>query len=134
VLEKFPNEVKLVIKNFPLSSHPFARKAALAALAAANQGKFWEMHRKLLEQYRELNDAKIEAIAQEVGLNMEQYNRDLKDESLKVRLEKDVASALQAEVRGTPTLFLNGKLFTQRSLEGFQHTIEGELKKKKAGN
>jgi protein-disulfide isomerase len=134
VLEKFPNEVKLVIKNFPLSSHPFARKAALAALAAANQGKFWEMHRKLLEQYRELNDAKIEAIAQEVGLNMEQYNRDLKDESLKARLEKDVASALQAEVRGTPTLFLNGKLFTPRSFEGFQQAIEGELKKKRTGN
>lgn len=134
MLEKFPNQVKLVIKNFPLSSHPFARKAALGALAAANQGKFWEMHRKLLEHYRELNDAKIEAIAREVGLNLEQFNRDLQDPSLNVRLERDVASALQAEVRGTPTLFLNGKLFTPRSLEGFQKAIEEELKNKTAGN
>ena len=110
--------------------HAFARKAAIAALAAGKQGKFWEVHEKLYANQRELSDTKVEAIAQELGLNMEQFNKDLKDPDIGSLIDRDVNNAHQANVRGTPTIFVNGKLLNQRSLPGFQQAIESELKKK----
>jgi protein-disulfide isomerase len=130
VLEKYPKEVKLVMKQFPLRSHAFARKAAIAALAAGKQGKFWEMHEKLYANRKELSDAKVEAIARELGLNMEQFNLDLKDPGIAAQIERDIRDGRQARVRGTPTIFVNGKVLSQRSFAGFQQAIEAELKKK----
>ena len=111
--------------------HSFARKAAIAALAAGRQGKFWEIHEKLYANQRELSDAKIEAIAQEIGLNMEQFNKDLKDPAIASLIDRDINNGRQANVQGTPTIFVNGKLLNQRSLQGFDYVIEAELKKKK---
>ena len=71
MLERYPKEVKLVAKNFPLARHKFATKAAMAALAANAQGKFWEFHSKLFENYKVINDAKIQDIAGELGLDMD---------------------------------------------------------------
>jgi protein-disulfide isomerase len=131
VLEKYPKDVKLVMKHFPLPMHTFARKAATAALAAGRQGKFWEMHEKLYANQRELDDAKVEGIARELGLNMEQLNQDLKDPAIGFLIDRDINNGRQANVQGTPTIFINGKLLNQRSLQGFQYAIEVELKKKK---
>jgi protein-disulfide isomerase len=128
VLEKYPKDVKLVIKHFPI--HSFARKAAIAALAAAKQGKFWEIHEKLLANQKELSDAKVETIAQELGLNMEQFKQDLKDPRIASLIDRDFNDGLQANIRGTPTVFVNGKLLSKESLSGFQEAIEAELKKK----
>lgn len=128
MLEKYPKDVKLVIKHFPI--HSFARKAAIAALAAARQGKFWEIHEKLLANQKELSDAKVETIAQELGLNMEQFKQDLKDPRIASLIDRDFNDGLQANIRGTPTVFVNGKLLSKESLSGFQEAIEAELKKK----
>jgi len=68
VLEKYPQQVKLAFKNFPLPSHRFATKAAIAALAANAQGKFWEFHDALFKNYTSLDDAKIQQIARNSGL------------------------------------------------------------------
>ena len=118
------------MEQFPLPTHNFARKAAMAALAAAKQGKFWEMHEKLYANQKTLNEAKVEEIARELGLNMEQFNRDLKDPSIAGLIERNIKNGHQANVRGTPTIFVNGKVLTQRSLAGFQQAIEADLKKK----
>jgi protein-disulfide isomerase len=131
VLEKYPKEVKLVVKHFPLPMHAYARKAATASLAANKQGKFWEMHSKLFANHRDLNDAKVETIARELGLNMEQFDRDLQDPAIAALIDRDMKSAGQANVQGTPTIFVNGRLLNQRSLPGFQQAIEAELKKGK---
>jgi len=131
VLEKYPKDLKLVVKHFPLDMHQYARKAAIAALAAGKQGKFWEVHEKLFANQSDLSDTKVEAIAGELSLNMEQFNKDLKDPAIASLIDKDMKDASQANVRGTPTIFVNGKLLTQRSLQGFQQAIEAELKKKK---
>ncbi len=131
MLEKFPKEVKLVIKQFPLQMHPYARKAAMAALAAGKQGKFWEMNHELFANQKDLSDAKVEAIAKQIGLKMEKFNHDLKDPALASLIDRDSSSAAQANVQGTPTVFVNGKLLVQRSLPGFQQAIEAELKKGK---
>jgi protein-disulfide isomerase len=131
VLEKYPNDVKLVVKHFPLPMHVYARKAAIAALAAGRQGKFWEIHEKLFANQKDLSDAKVEAIAQELGLNMEQFHKDLKDSAIASLIDRDINNGREANVQGTPTIFVSGKLLNQRSLQGFQQAIEAELKKKK---
>jgi protein-disulfide isomerase len=131
VLEKFPKEVKLVIKQYPLPMHPYARKAAIAALAAWKQGKFWEMHHELFANQKDLSDAKVEAIAKQLGLKMEKFNQDLKDPSIGSLIDRDISSAVQANVQGTPTIFVNGRPLLQRSLPGFQQAVEAEMKKTK---
>ena len=131
MLEKYPNDVKLVIKHFPLATHDYARKAAIAAVAAGKQGKFWEVHEKLFANQNELSDTKVGAIAGEIGLDMERFNKDLKDPAIASIIDKDMKDGQQANIPGTPAVFVNGKLLNQRSLQGFQQAIEAELKKKK---
>ena len=130
MLEKNPNTVKLVMKHFPLPSHNYARQAAVAALAASKQGKFWEFHEKLYANQKNLSDAKVQEIARELGLDLEKFNRGLKDPAIAAMVNHDMENARQANVRGTPTIFINGKLLRQRSLQGFQQEIEEALQKK----
>lgn len=129
VLDKYPNDVKLVVKNFPLPSHKFAYKAATAALASNVQGKFWEFHSKLFNNYNAINDAKIQDIAKELGLDMEKFNKDMQSPAIKTLISRDVNNGKQIGVRGTPTIFINGKTLRNRSLPGIYQVIETELKK-----
>lgn len=132
MLEKHPNKIKVVFKNFPLSSiHPFAHQAALAALAAHAQGKFWEFHNKLFENYKALSDARIQEIAKELKLDMEKFNRAIQDPSLQKLIARDIADGRGAGVEGIPALFVNGKLPPEGSLRGLEDLIEAELKKGK---
>ncbi len=131
MLEKNPKTVKLVVKQFPLPMHSYARKAAVAALAADKQGKFWEMHKGLFANQRELNDSKVEQLARGLRLKMETFNRDLKDPAIESLSDRDLSNGRQANVQGTPTIFVNGRQLNQRSLAGFQQAIDDELKKKK---
>ena len=128
VLEKYPNQVKLVFKNFPLRNHQFAMQAAIAALAAEKQGKFWEFHDLLFKDYNHLNEQKIEEIAQQLKLNMEKFDKDRKDPQIMAMINRDLAEGNQAGVRGTPTVFINGRLLRNRSMAGFQELIEKALK------
>ena len=128
VLEKYPNQVKLVFKNFPLRNNKFAMPAAIAALAAEKQGKFWEFHDLLFKDYNRLNEQKIEEIAQQLKLNMEKFDKDRKDPQIMAMINRDIAEGNQAGVRGTPTVFINGRLLRNRSKAGFQELIEKALK------
>jgi protein-disulfide isomerase len=127
VFEKYSKEMKLVFKNFPLRNHKFARPAANAALAANKQGKFWELHDQLYENYNRLSEQKIREIAQQVGLEMEKFDKDIKDLKLKAIVERDFQEGVGAGVRGIPTIFVNGRQLRSRSFQGFQAAIEKEL-------
>ena len=127
MLEKYPEDVKLVVKHFPLKSHKMALKAALAALSANNQGKFWEFHSKLFENFRSLNDQKIEEIAKELNLDMEKFARDQNTPAFKNIIFRDLQNGRAAGVGGTPTLFINGKRVKSRSLQNLSAMIEKEL-------
>ena len=128
VLERYPNQVKLVFKNFPLRNHKFSMQAAIAALAAEKQGKFWEFHDLLFKDYNYLNEQKIEEIAQQLKLNMEKFDKDRKDPQITAMINRDLAEGNQAGVRGTPTVFVNGRLLRNRGMAGFQELIEKALK------
>ena len=119
--------MKLVFKNFPLRNHKFAWPAAIAALAANKQGKFWELHDQLYENYNRLSDQKIREIAQQVGLDMEKFDKDMKTPELKAIVERDFQEGARIGVRGIPTIFVNGRQLKNRSFQGFQAAIEKEL-------
>lgn len=129
MLEKNPNTVKLVIKNMPLNFHKFADISARAALAAGNQGKFWEFHDALFEAEKLSNDL-INNTAVKLGLDMAQFNKDINSEPVRQQISKDLLDAQKAGVTGTPTIFINGKRLKNRSPQGFQAMINNELKKK----
>jgi protein-disulfide isomerase len=119
--------MKLVFKNFPLRNHKFARPAAIAALAANKQGKFWELHDQLYKNYNKLSEQKIREIAQQVNLDMEKFDKDMKDPELQAIVQRDFQEGAVAGVRGIPTIFVNGRLLRNRSLQGFEAEIEKEL-------
>jgi protein-disulfide isomerase len=129
VLETYPKEVKLVFMNFPLRNHKFARQAAAASLAADRQGKFWEFHDRLFNHYNRLNDEKIREIAVDLGLNMDEFEKDTKDTKLLAKINQDVRIGIGVGVKGIPSIFINGRLLKNRNLKGFQAIIEKELKK-----
>ena len=127
VLTQFPNEVKYVIKQFPLSSHAFAHQAAMAALAAGKQGKFWEFHSRLLANHDQVNEQKIVDIAGELGLDMDQFNKDRQLESSRQRIREDIENGKRIGVTGTPAAFINGKRIRNRELGTLPQLIIREL-------
>jgi protein-disulfide isomerase len=129
VLEENPEKVKIVFKQFPLAMHKMARKSAAAALAANEQDKYWEYHDTLLENVSSLSDAKLQEIAESIGLDMEKFNRDIADVSIQKAITDDVRNGQQVGVRGTPTVFVNGKRMKSRSRQSFQQMIDAELRK-----
>ncbi len=130
MLEKYPEQVKLVIKHFPLTRHKYAVKAAQAALSAGRQGKFSEFHRSLFENYKNLNDAKIDEIANKLALNMEKFKKTMQSPSIRNLINRDVKDGKKVGVRGTPTIFINGKLLKNKNSRSIYQMIDAELKKK----
>lgn len=129
VLETYPDDVKIVFKNFPLRNHKFAMKASIAALAAESQGKFWEFYDLLFKNYNKLSDQKIREIALELGLDQTEFKKKMKDPKITAIIRQDVREGAQAGVRGSPTIFINGRRLNNRSLKGFQAAIDKELQK-----
>lgn len=127
MLEQYPGKIKLVLKNFPLQSHKYAYKAAIAALAAEKQGKFWEYHDLLFENYNNLSDEKFKEIAESLNLDQKKFEDDLKDPEIAQKVRDDILDGSRAGIRGTPTIFINGRLLRNRSLAGFREVIEKEL-------
>ena len=126
-----PDKVKLVIKHFPLSKHRYARKAAAAALAAASQGKFWEFHHKLFQNYKSINNEKIQQIAKELNLEMKKFNKDMASSAVHALINRDLKNGRQIGVRATPSIFINGKILKPKSVNDFYRAIDDELTKRR---
>ena len=127
VLEENPQTVKIVFKNFPIRSHKFARKAAVAALAADRQRKFWSFHDELFKNYNKLNEKKIQEIAAKLKLDKAQFEKDRQDPRLREKVEHDYNEGVAMNISGVPTVFVNGRKLKKRSLQGFQELIDKEL-------
>jgi protein-disulfide isomerase len=131
VLAAFPTNVNYTYKQFPLTSiHPNAMPAAKAALAAGMQGKYWEMHKLLFDNYRALGAEDLKKYAGEIGLDVPKWEKDMNSQEVQQQINLDMEQARSAGVRGTPTIFVNGKKLQERSLEGFKAAVESALNKK----
>ncbi len=131
VLKAFPNDVKLVMKNFPLPMHSNARPAAKAALAAGLQGKYYEMVAAIMENVQSLSDEKYKELAGKLGLDVAKFTQDLKDKDavFEKKLLEDMTLGHKSDVRGTPTYFINGKKSQARDVEGWKAEVQALLKK-----
>jgi len=128
VLEAYPKDVRLVYKQFPLTSiHPQAMPAAKAAVAAGRQGKYWEMHDLLFENQRQLSPEKYTEFAEKLALDVTQFQKDMESPEVLAQINRDMQDGKAADVSGTPTLFVNGKRLVNRSLDGFKQMIDGSL-------
>ena len=129
MLEQYPEDVKMIFKNYPLAYHAFSRKAAIAAAAAQRQGRFWEYHDRLFANYDHLDDQKFLEIARELNLDMEKFENDMHDPATSLRVDKDYQLGRSVGVGGTPTIFINGSITKARTPEEFRTIIEDNLEK-----
>jgi protein-disulfide isomerase len=128
VVEDFPNDVKLYFKHYPLPQHTNARLAAEAAVAAQKQGKFWQFQDKLWDHQDDLGPAEIEKVAKESGLDLSKFRQDLASEAIKARVEKDHTDGTAAGIQATPTLFIDGREYTDaRDSDSLKEWIKDEL-------
>jgi protein-disulfide isomerase len=109
IKEKYGDRVRFVFRQYPLPMHGDAHLAAQAALAAHQQGKFWEYHDLLFANQRSLTRASLEEYAKQVALNVPQLEKALDDQALKNAVDADVKLGEEVNVNGTPTVFINGK-------------------------
>ena len=128
VRKQYPKEVKSVFKHFPLPNHQFALPAAKASIAADAQGKFWEFHDQLFENYSRLNDQKIEEIRDSLGLDKAKFIQVMEAPQTLQKINRDRQEGEAAEVRGTPTIFVNGRMVRPPNLEGIKEAVEDALK------
>jgi protein-disulfide isomerase len=105
--------VRFAFRHFPLTDiHPHALAAAAAAEAAALQGRFWDMHGLLFHRQKALADDDLRGYAAELGLEGERFERDRTADPVLERILRDVEGAVATgEVRGTPTLFIDGAVY-----------------------
>lgn len=130
MLKAYPNDVKHVFKQTPLVQiHSYAMNAAKASVAAGKQGKFWEMHDVLFKNFRKLQPENVKKYAQEIGLDMAQFEKDLESPEVAKQIADDMSLAQNVGVRGTPTIFVGGKRLMNRSMDGYKAMIDPALKK-----
>ncbi|MGD9950708.1 MAG: thioredoxin domain-containing protein [Desulfobulbus sp.] len=122
LLAQNQDKLRIVFKHMPLAMHPYAEPAALAAIAAQRQGKFWEMHDALF-QVKDWNDTVVEETAKKIGLNMEKFHADLVSPEVQAQLAKDTTDAQAAEITATPSMFINTKPVRDRSLAALQKMV-----------
>lgn len=120
VVEKYKDKLLFAYRNFPLSQHEFAQKAAEVAESAGEQGKYWEMHDYLFANQANFSDEIFQEGAKKIGLDMDKFNESLKSGKFKPLIQDDVSYGTAHGVNSTPTFFLNGRklsLFNQSDLE-----------------
>jgi protein-disulfide isomerase len=109
--EKHKDRVLFVYKFMPLSMHPHGELAARAAIAAQMQGKFWPMHHQLFANGQRLEPSDLDSYAKAVGLDVDRFRADMQSPAATARLDADRKLADQLGVKGTPTIYINGRAY-----------------------
>ena len=128
LLDEHPDQVRHVVKHNPLSIHPQAPGAAKAAIAAGKQGKFWEMHKRIFENPRQLGDDDLRERARALGLDMDRFEEDFASDETARIIAADQAEARRLGATGTPAFFINGRLLSgAQPYEAFKARVDEEL-------
>ena len=130
VLKAYPDDARLVFKDFPLSFHKQAKNAAKATHAAGEQGKYWEMHDLIFENYNKLTEDKFEEFATKLNLDVSKFTADYSSAKYDKQIQQDINIGKSVGVSGTPTIFVNGKRMRGRSIDDLKAAIEGYIKEK----
>jgi len=105
-----PDKIRLVYKHYPLPFHKEAPAAGAATIAAGKQNKFWEYRWALAPHFNNLNDSTFIAVAEQIGLNVEKFKKDMVlDEEKLAIIDRDMKLGMEVGVQGTPNFYVNGK-------------------------
>ena len=127
VMGDHPGKIRLVYKSFSLPFHAHAESAARAAFAAGNQGKFWEMEHLLFERQDHLEDADLERYAVMLKLDVPKWKTDLDSPAVKARMDDDHKLGEDLKLKGTPTLYVNGRELELEEGESLEDRVASEL-------
>ena len=116
IIHRFPKQVRLVYKFYPLGTHPHGEAAARVGVAAMNQGKFWEMHHLLFDNQEQLEQADLERYAKQLKLDTAKFRADVGSKETTERLDKDKKQADGLGLDGTPFMFINGRVVKLETL------------------
>ena len=137
LLREYDSRLRVVFRNFPLPAHENAREAALAAEAAGFQGKFWEMHDTLYREQSSWSKAPnarelFESYAGTLGLNMDQFKKDMDSDKVKQKVDSDRALGDSLGINVTPTMFINKRPLEpqEKNPEGVRAAINAALNEK----
>lgn len=128
LLEKHPDDVRLVFRHFTINGHPLAQKAAEATEAAGTQGKFWEMANLIFQNQDKLTEPLLTELAQSLGLDMNKFKEELGSGKYKDSVASQKDSGLRSGVTATPTLYINGEKYAGRlSLDEIDTAVSSHL-------
>jgi predicted DsbA family dithiol-disulfide isomerase len=129
VLARYPEQVRLIHRHFPLDNiHPYARPAAEAAMCADEQGRFWEYHDAIFARSGRLTDESVAEIGSELGLDLEAFGTCVEERRYAEFVSDDMEAGRSAGVTGTPAFFINGiPLKGARDADQLSRVIEAEL-------
>jgi protein-disulfide isomerase len=131
VLKAYPNDVRLIFKQYPLDIHSQAALAAAAALAAHRQGKFWQLHDAMFSDRTHLTRPVILAMAGKAGLDVKRFQQDWDSAAVKQALTKDQADGDKIGVDSTPSIYIDGQKYNGGlALDAIRPVIEKEIKRK----
>jgi len=120
--------VQIIFKHLPLRMHSKAPAAHAASEAAHKQGKFWEMHDRIFGSQRQMSPAKYVEYATQIGLDVDQFKRDVESAPVKQRVDADARQAASLGVTGTPGFFVNGRFLSgAKPFAEFKRVIDQEL-------
>lgn len=132
IKETYPNDVRFVYRDYPLSFHQNAQKAAEASECADEQGKFWQYHDLLFDKQGEWSSggvSKFKDYARDLGLNTKDFDQCLDSGQMAEEVKQDFADGQSAGVNGTPAFFVNGEMISgAQPFSVFQEKIEKFLK------
>ena len=128
IVNEFGDRVRLVVRDFPLSQHANAPKAAEAAEAAREQGKYWEYVAVLFRNQSALEVDKLRQYASQLGLDRARFDASLDSGKFAEKVQRDVLEGDRLGINGTPTVYVNGRRVTDKSYEGLKATIEAALR------
>ena len=132
LLTEYKGKIRWVVRDFPLSFHQRAKPAAIAAICAGEQGKFWHMYSKLFENQTKLGDSDFVTYAKAIGVYNDKYKKrvDSPAEAL-ARIDRNMATGMKHGVSGTPAFFINGRrLSGALPYAQFKQVFESELSAK----
>ncbi len=134
--EEYKDDLAIVTRYFPLPGHKNSMTSATAVEAAGKQGKYWEMfnilfdHQKIWGEKQSPDPAIFEGYAQQIGLNMDQFKKDVVSQEVKDRVNRDKSSGIKLGVSGTPSFYLNGnKIPNPKGPDDFKSFIQAEISK-----
>lgn len=133
IKEEYGDNILIVARYFPLPGHQYSKQSASVVEASGQQGKYWEMSNIMYERqdaWSASNDTTeiFESYAREINLDMEKFAMDIKSQTTKDRIEKDLDSGKKLGIEATPSFFINGKkINTPTNIIDFRKILDKEL-------